>query len=198
MPITEPNHEKLLHNAGDPGGLATLAYAGVISQAAARGQTPLIRALPEESFQLLLARYFPSLKLANGHRTDHDGRMDEFDDLLHLLLEHQAEPSQENTWLAYAMASAAMADDHLWQDMGLPSRKILSDLIARYFPEMKARNVGDMKWKKFFYRQLCERANIPICKSPSCAECSDYPLCFGSEDGGRQPVTTVASLRWIP
>jgi nitrogen fixation protein NifQ len=40
-----------------------------------------------------------------------------------------------------------------------------------------------MKWKKFFYRQLCERAGVPICKSPHCAECCDRALCFGPEEG---------------
>jgi nitrogen fixation protein NifQ len=40
-----------------------------------------------------------------------------------------------------------------------------------------------MKWKKFFYRQLCEKAQVPICKSPSCAICTDYKLCFAPEEG---------------
>ncbi len=38
-----------------------------------------------------------------------------------------------------------------------------------------------MKWKKFFYRQYCEQAEVLICASPSCARCSDYPACFGPE-----------------
>jgi nitrogen fixation protein NifQ len=75
-----------------------------------------------------------------------------------------------------------MGENHLWQDMGLPSRKVLSQLMTTYFPALAAKNTGDMKWKKFFYRQLCERANVPICKSPHCADCCDYPVCFGGED----------------
>ena len=38
-----------------------------------------------------------------------------------------------------------------------------------------------MKWKKFFYRQLCERSGMLICKSPRCADCVDYRICFGPE-----------------
>jgi nitrogen fixation protein NifQ len=54
--------------------------------------------------------------------------------------------------------------------------------MAECFPALAARNVGDMKWKKFFYRQLCEHAAVPICKSPNCADCVDYRACFGPED----------------
>jgi nitrogen fixation protein NifQ len=38
-----------------------------------------------------------------------------------------------------------------------------------------------MKWKKFFYRQLCLREEILICKSPTCADCCDQAKCFGPE-----------------
>jgi NifQ len=37
--------------------------------------------------------------------------------------------------------------------------------LQTHFPTLAAKTIGDMKWKKFFYRQLCERAGIPICKS---------------------------------
>jgi nitrogen fixation protein NifQ len=75
----------------------------------------------------------------------------------------------------------SMADNHLWQDLGLPSRVELNTLIQTRFSALKEKNVGDMKWKKFFYRQLCEQAEVLICKSPSCAACCDYEACFGPE-----------------
>ncbi|MCK7499364.1 MAG: nitrogen fixation protein NifQ [Comamonadaceae bacterium] len=31
-----------------------------------------------------------------------------------------------------------------------------------------------MKWKKFLYKQLCEREEILVCKAPSCAVCCDH------------------------
>ncbi|MRD72385.1 nitrogen fixation protein NifQ [Rhodocyclus tenuis] len=107
---------------------------------------------------------------------------DEFDELLELLLAQGQSPSEAQAWLAYAMASSAMGENHLWQDMGLPSRDALSALMAEYFPALYAANSGNMKWKKFFYRQLCARAGIPICKSPHCADCHDYSLCFAPEN----------------
>lgn len=109
-------------------------------------------------------------------------RHDEFDDLVALLEAHQTYPGRESHWLACAIATASMADNHLWQDLGLPHRAVLNTLMQTRFTALKLKNAGDMKWKKFFYRQLCEQAQIPICKSPSCATCTDYTACFGAEE----------------
>lgn len=111
-------------------------------------------------------------------------REDEVEDLLALLLAH-ADPAagsaQEIHRVALGVAVASLGDQHLWQDLQLASRAELTALMRRWFPALVARNVGDMKWKKFLYRQLCEREQILICKSPSCAACSDFALCFGPE-----------------
>jgi len=111
-------------------------------------------------------------------------RNDEVDDLIALLLDHadrSAGPKADLYHVAWLLACASLGDQHLWQDMGLPSREALSQLIGRWFPSLAARNVDNMKWKKFFYRQLCLREDILICKSPTCARCSDHALCFGAE-----------------
>jgi len=176
------DHRPLLAWARDPDGPLTLAFAGVIGRAQDAGQQPLIRGLAEADFQRLLAEVFPGATLHNGNPPADPAPPDELDDLLELLLEFRAEPSETLTWLSQAIASAAMRNNHLWQDMGLPNRPLLSRLMATCFPALAARNVGDMKWKKFFYRQLCERAEVPICKSPNCADCVDVALCFGHGD----------------
>ncbi|NMG46239.1 nitrogen fixation protein NifQ, partial [Aromatoleum toluvorans] len=85
--------------------------------------------------------------------------------------------------LAHALATACMGNNHLWQDLGLPHRRALSQLMEEQFTTLSRRNTGDMKWKKFLYKQLCEREEIFVCKSPSCGECSDYQACFGPEEG---------------
>ena len=111
-------------------------------------------------------------------------RDDEVQDLLALLLEHAdpaAGPRHEAERVALTVAVASLGDNHLWQDLQLGSRAELSALMRHWFPALVARNVGDMKWKKFLYRELCKRADILICKSPSCAVCSDQALCFGPE-----------------
>ena len=109
-------------------------------------------------------------------------RDDEFDDIVVLLLDHASGPSKETRLLAHIIAHACMGKNHLWQDLGLPDRQTLSDMMRECFPALHAKNAGNMRWKKFFYKQLCERAEIPICKSPSCDECCDYGQCFGPEE----------------
>lgn len=108
-------------------------------------------------------------------------RADEVDDVLQLLLDHRSDDCEETRWLAHAIATACLGDNHLYQDMGFTSRTMLSDLLRTHFASLYYKNEGNMKWKKFFYKQLCERAEINVCKAPSCRVCDDYGKCFGSE-----------------
>lgn len=113
-------------------------------------------------------------------------RDDEVQDVRALLLDHasaEAGPADEAQRVAETVALACLGDLHLWQDLQLPSRRELSALVAHWFPALAAKNVHDMKWKKFLYKQLCEREEVFVCKAPSCAQCSDQPLCFGPEEG---------------
>lgn len=167
---------------------ATLAFAGVISRGLQTGRQPLIRGLDETRFRRLADTYAPGLECVNdaGEASPpHRFAVDEFDDLVELLREHRARPprpDEDPDWLACVIATAAMGDNHLWQDLGLPNRNVLSRLLRENFPTLAALNTRDMKWKKFFYRQLCERAGVMICKSPNCAECCDFRACFGPEE----------------
>jgi nitrogen fixation protein NifQ len=111
-----------------------------------------------------------------------ENRMDEFDDIVDLLMDHRCDDRDTTCELVVFIATACMGDNHLWQDMGLPNRSVLNELMQNSFPSLAAKNTGNMKWKKFFYKQLCERADIFICKSPSCGVCIDYDKCFGSEE----------------
>lgn len=111
-------------------------------------------------------------------------RDDEVQDLRALLLEHAAPAHRGNPQCAAVaewVAVACLGDNHLWQDLQLPSRAELSALMRHWFPGLVARNRADMKWKKFLYKQLCEREELFICKAPSCAECCDHARCFGPE-----------------
>ncbi|MCX7946668.1 MAG: nitrogen fixation protein NifQ [Hydrogenophilus sp.] len=99
-----------------------------------------------------------------------------------LLLEHGAGRDLSERWIAEIVACGCAGGDHLWQDLGLWSRRELNELLWVNFPRLAAKNVFDMKWKKFLYKQLCQREGIYLCKAPSCAQCSDYVMCFGNEE----------------
>ena len=174
----------LLRCSRFPNDLRTAAFTGAIAQALATQRRPLIRGMPEDSFQRLLRSCFIDVALCNGEAADCEAPdVDEFDDLLSLLLDNRAQASEINGWLACCVASAAMHDGHLWQDMGLPNRSQLSRLLYEYFPALAAKNVGDMKWKKFLYRMVCRSEGFSLCTAPVCSECSDFDNCFGAEDG---------------
>lgn len=176
------NRQQLLDRARRPEEPASLAFAGVIGRALAEGRQPLIRGLSEARFQKLLNEHFYlEVMFPNGEEQPGVEAEDEYADLVKMLLEYRAEPAEKDAWLAYAVASACLGENHLWQDMGLPSRRVLSALMGRHFPALAAMNDQDMKWKKFLYRQLCQRAGVSLCKSPRCADCCDYAECFGAE-----------------
>jgi len=182
----------LLEHASDPGDPATLAFAGAIARGWA---THDMEALPILGLNVaatrqLLGGFFPGAAKSFEIRWDacSDDRFalvpnDEFDDLLALLLEHRTRADRVSLWVAHTVATGCMGADHLWQDMSLPDRTVLSALLERYFASLAAKNAGDMKWKKFFYKQLCDRAEVKACAAPSCGVCVDYRKCFGPEDG---------------
>jgi nitrogen fixation protein NifQ len=84
--------------------------------------------------------------------------------------------------MADIFVAGCMGSDHLWQDLGLWSRQDLSALFKHNFPVLVEKNVGDMKWKKFLYKQLCLQEGIYVCRAPSCEMCQDYWKCFGPEE----------------
>lgn len=132
----------------------------------ARGAPPRLRALAPE---------------VTARRATRD---DEVEDVRSLLLDH-ADPAagtpDEQARVALTVAVACLGDNHLWQDLQFDSRAELSAMMTHWFPTLVARNTADMRWKKFLYKQLCERQALFICKAPSCAVCVDRPVCFGPE-----------------
>ncbi|MBI3480122.1 MAG: nitrogen fixation protein NifQ [Nitrosomonadales bacterium] len=155
----------------------------IASQTAGAGALPSGLGLNQMEFSALLARHFPGIELRTRcAEIIADPRALERDDMLALLVEHRADKDMSELWMAQIVTAACMASDHLWQDLGLWSRDYLSRLMMQNFPSLAAKNVHDMKWKKFLYKQLCEREGINACRAPSCEYCVDYLKCFGPED----------------
>ena len=158
----------------------SLLASMLAGQATWLGCLPKHLGIGNERHARLLADYFPGAALAAAERSAIN--IPELDDLRKLLLEHRAHEYESECWMADIVALACGGADHLWQDLGLGSRDELSKLMWVNFPALARANTGDMKWKKFLYRQLCSREGIYVCPAPSCGECKDYAKCFGPEN----------------
>lgn len=161
-------------------------YASMLaSWQAGAGMMPDDFGLGSDAFAQMLMCHFPGLQPASlnmpGRSSDSE-RDDEHNELYELLHSHRANQSESEIWMAKIVAMACQGQNHLWQDMGLWSRSQLSELLMRNFPELAAKNVNNMKWKKFLYKQLCITEGIYTCRAPSCEVCTDYNNCFGPED----------------
>lgn len=149
------------------------------------GAMPPWLGLSEERFASMLQAYFPGAMMPEGIESGEivdPARMQEGAELRTLILNHAETLDEKTRWMAEVLVAGCMGGDHLWQDLGLWSRKDLSRLIAHNFPALAAKNDKDMKWKKFLYKQLCNAEGIYVCRSPSCEVCPDYSDCFGPEE----------------
>ncbi|MBD1388218.1 nitrogen fixation protein NifQ [Neiella sp. HB171785] len=105
----------------------------------------------------------------------------ERNELVSLLLEYAAEDAQHVDSVAVMVATACLSPAHLWKSLGLTSRQQLRQLLTFFFPQLVALNQQNMRWKRFFYRCLCERSGDYVCKAPNCVDCSSYQECFTAE-----------------
>ena len=141
--------------------------------------------LPERDLDALLTQCFPSapvgaFALIGGCDTTVD---DETVMVRDLLLGQRSTDGEVGYWLAAMVARRAMEPNHLWEDLGLRERPELSRLLTRHFAPLATRNTGNMRWKRFFYRMLCEDDGFVMCTTPVCTQCNDFDLCFGEESG---------------
>ena len=103
---------------------------------------------------------------------------DERVELIALLSSYRNQDDPSSKQMAIILATACLTSHHLWESLGLPDRAQLGELIQHNFPELHALNTDNMRWKRFFYRQLCEQGGDYICRAPSCEECKSYSECF--------------------
>jgi len=199
---TNLGREQLMAHALRPDDLLIQAFAATVVNALSQGRPPAQQfGLSETQFSCLVERYFPDAgrdlfalaEICDENTPCPAFREDEIEDIAALLLEHRSNDRDETHWLAYAIAAGCMGGNHLWQDMGLTGRQALSDLLKQNFTALHDQNTGNMKWKKFFYKQLCNRAEVNMCKAPSCQVCDDYKNCFGPETAdAASPVAAVS------
>ncbi|BAM88317.1 putative nitrogen fixation protein NifQ [Bradyrhizobium oligotrophicum S58] len=135
----------------------------------------------------LLARLFPAASIdsswlpVTGAAAAPDD--DEVAMVRDLLAAQRSTAGDVGRWLTAMVARRAMEPNHLWEDLGLRERSELSRLLLRHFAPLASRNTRNMRWKRFFYRMLCEDDGFVMCTTPICTQCNDFQLCFGEESG---------------
>ena len=146
------------------------------------GQGPLTERLGLSGAEIaaLRDRWLPGTALPDLERPAPE-RPDDQKAIATLILWRSGVSTQDARWLAAILARRAMEPRHLWEDLGLASRADLSGLIARHLPGLARANSQNMRWKKFFYRQICSEAAFALCLSPSCGECPERAECFAPD-----------------
>jgi nitrogen fixation protein NifQ len=164
----------------------THAFASIIATAAAQGSAVHAHlGLAVGDFRALVERRFQGASdMFCACDVDRPAAEDDEVAMVRsLLMAHRSFDTDESRWLAAMVARRAVEPNHLWEDLGLRNRAELSRLLDRHFGSLAAKNTRNMRWKRFFYRALCEADGMVLCATPVCTECSDFDLCFGEETG---------------
>ncbi|MGV7218746.1 nitrogen fixation protein NifQ [Bradyrhizobium sp. UFLA05-112] len=141
--------------------------------------------LTAEELNELLMQCFPSVPARAIISMEKSGSICDEEMILvrDLLLGQRSTKGKISRWLAAMIARRVMEPNHLWEDLGLRERTELTRLLTRHFAPLAIRNTKNMRWKRFFYRTLCENEGLLMCTTPVCTQCNDFYLCFGEESG---------------
>jgi nitrogen fixation protein NifQ len=148
--------------------------------AAGRGPLSALLGLGPEALERLCAKWFSGVALPDLSVPAPAPAADQ-EAIALLLIWRGGDGSEESRWLAQILARRAMEGSHLWEDLGLPDRRALGHLMARHFPRLAEANSRNMRWKKFFYRQICSDSEFALCLSPSCDDCPEKAECFAPD-----------------
>lgn len=102
-------------------------------------------------------------------------------DLCRLFLDHRSDDGVWPVLFARLLARACMESDHLWICLGLRERDQLTGILERRFPALAARNHANMRWKRFFYKLLCDSEKVWACSATTCAVCAHHAECYVGE-----------------
>lgn len=193
LQLTEPGlapqsvFEALYAQAEDPlsadaRDFASILTLGLMERNRGEGTLPDLLGLDHMALEALAQIYFPGADLPDLSLERREPSQEQI--TLSLLLRWRGGAgTPESVWLADIIARRSMQPNHLWQDLGLPDRATLSALMSRHFRRLVALNTNNMRWKKFFYRQVCADQDFALCLAPTCGECEEYDECFAPETG---------------
>jgi nitrogen fixation protein NifQ len=179
--------QSLLDHAVNRARADTITFARLIGAKLASGAMQEL-GLPRDTLGALTARHFPDavhtgampLEAFPEHpdATQHQLFVD---DLRRLLLRHERPPvaSAIDAWcLATIIATACLRGDHLWRDLGLDGRDDVTDVMTRHYPKLVARNVDNLRWKRFLAEQVALDKGRAPGPAPGCPGCEDFGFCF--------------------
>ena len=152
-----------------------------VSWMTGRSALPAALGLSQGDYADLMRFHFPDYAVVPGSHvaeTLDPNRAAELADLVDLMQTHRVGASPSELWVASIVGAACLGHDHLWEDLGVWCRDDLSALLYRNFHALAEKNVHNMRWKRFLYKQLCDTDSAYACRVPSCEYCADYPRCF--------------------
>jgi nitrogen fixation protein NifQ len=157
-------------------------FARLVAAREVRGELPLL-GLSREQLHMLAARHFvgtveedppPEFVIADPAHAAFATAMRGF---LVSLAAPQAN-ADDMLCLAAIIAHACLRPDHLWRDLGLRGRDDVTRMLERFFPEVVARNVEGLRWKKLLARELARATGGTPGPAPGCPGCEDFGFCF--------------------
>lgn len=194
------------YNASEPSSIFTAIYnrligskssydefdkdtlASIIASAVATSNKPLTESLGlsremlDEILTTVFANAYTVDELTATTDTAGEDAIEE-EEFRVFFIENGTNKARIEVWLAHILVRRILEPHHLWQALGVCSRQVLSDTLHKHFEPLASKNTQNMRWKKFFYREMCQKVvgNI-VCKSPICDVCPDYKECFAPED----------------
>lgn len=184
-----PVYRRLLASPVPAGVTAEDRHLFACALAVAAGEPwPLAAGLGLDEWDLaaLLQHYFPGIAPASLEGAANRSGQEPppiNSEVLGVLRSHlSAESPAATEWLTRILAARAAHPGHLWLAMGFFERPELTATIRRHLPTLAAANNRGMRWKRYLFKQVCDRHGARLCKTPDCGTCSDYALCFAPED----------------
>jgi nitrogen fixation protein NifQ len=175
----------LLACALDPAAADTIAFARLIGARLPLGEL-LLLGLSRDALDALMARHFPRAERLADVPTamawsPHWGFVSE---LRALLLDYDVTAAThvgDAQCLATIIATACLRPDHLWRDLGLNGRDDVTCILQRHYPGLIARNVMNLRWKKFLAQEVALANGREPTFAPGCPGCEDFSLCYPAD-----------------
>lgn len=158
----------------------SVLFARLLDARIGQGDLNLL-GLDSHALGALIDRHFvddASLEMAKGIAAPQHPFFDELRGLLVWNDVTANEHREDARCLASIIAATSLRPDHLWRDLGLSGRDDVTAMLERHYPQLIARNVENLRWKKFLAQEVAHaKGEAPTC-APGCPGCEDFGFCY--------------------